>query len=176
MCLTQRQLKSAFLLVFWLTVSYLITGGQTPAKETQTKAPQDQTREQKDIKSVVVHVVGQSFVGVRYSKRITVTKVDSDYVLDYYCFKCPCPKIAGKKLELRVAEEFLSLIESLHDGGQMASCCDHPYTTVEIAYRDGSVKKVTLGFDVGGKAKENETSGLEKVLKLECDATKSSPG
>ena len=176
MCLIQQQLKPAFLLVFWLTVSYLITGGQTPGKETQTKAQQDQTREQKDIKSVVVHVVGQSFVGVRYSKRITVTKVDSDYVLDYYCFKCPCPKIAGKKLELRVAEEFLSLIESLQDGGQMASCCDHPYTQVEIAYRDGSVKKVTLGFDVGGKARENETSGLEKVLNLECDATKSRPG
>ena len=82
MCLIQQQLKSAFLLVFWLTVSYGITGCQTPAKETQTKAQQDQTREQKDIKSVVVHVVGESFVGVQYSKRITVTNVDSNYVLD----------------------------------------------------------------------------------------------
>ena len=174
--LIRQQLKSGVLLVFWLTVSYWITGYQTPAKEPQTKARQDQTREQKDFKSVVVHVVGESFVGVQYSKRITVTNVDSNFVLDYYCFKCPCPKIVGKKLELRVAEEFLKLIESLEDGGQMASCCDHPYTQVEIAYRDGSVKKMTLGFDVGGRAKENEISGLEKVLKLECDATKSRPG
>src|SRR6267143_5871770 len=147
--LIQRQLKSAFLLLFWLTISYWIIGCQTQAKETQTKVQQDQPREQKEIKSVVVHVVGESFLGIQYSKRITVTKADSNYVLDYSCFRCKCPKVEGKKLELRIAEQFLKLIESLEDGGRMASCCDHPYTDVEIAYRDGSVKKMTLSFDLG---------------------------
>ena len=83
----------------------------------------------------------------------------------------------GKKLELRIAEQFLKLIESLEDGGRMASCCDHPYTEVEIAYRDGSVKKMTLSFDLGkgGISKEKEIPGVEKVLNLECNGAQLTP-
>jgi hypothetical protein len=60
----------------------------------------------------------------------------------------------------------------------MASCCDHPYTEVEITYRDGSVKKLVLSFDLGkgGIGKEKEIPGVEKVLNLECDAAKGTSG
>jgi hypothetical protein len=60
----------------------------------------------------------------------------------------------------------------------MASGCDHPYTEIEITYRDGSVKKLVLSFDLGkgGIGKEKEIPGVERVLNLECDAARGTSG
>ena len=166
----RKSWQASLTALLFIGVSQWIFITQIPAKQIQSKAQENQSTDLTKIRSATLHVIGESFIGVQYSKQITVTSEDSQYLLSYSCFRCKCPKVERKKLEAHIAEEFLKLIESLEDGGRMASCCDHPYTEVEVAYRDGSVKKMTLSFDLGkgGIEKEKEIPGVEKVLNLEC--------
>ena len=167
----------------WLVVVLLLAGNYAQAQGplvgfVEGKAHESKRSESPKIESMVVNILGESRVGVQYSKRLILNYSDSKYTLTYSCqamsVRCKCRKVEGKQVEANVAEEFLRIIESLEDGGKLAACCDHPYTEIEIVCSDKSKKKITVGFDLsnGGAWRGKD---IQMVFNLECEGPKPGP-
>src|SRR5438105_11863826 len=158
----------------WLVVVLLLAGNYAQAQGQESKS-----NESPKIESVVVNILGESRVGVQYSKRLVLNYSDSNYTLTYSCqamsVRCKCRKVEGKQVEANVADEFLRIIESLEDGGKLAACCDHPYTEIEIVCSDKSKKKITVGFDLSNGGAWKDIPAAEMVFNLECEGPKPGP-
>jgi len=159
-----------------LVIVLLVTGNFA-----QVQGQESKSNESPKIESMVVNILGESRVGVQYSKRLVLNYSDSKYTLTYSCqgmsVRCKCRNVEEKQIELDVAEQFVKIIGSLEDGGKLATCCDHPYTEIDIILSDKSKKKITVGFDLsnGGAWRGKDIPAAEMVFNLECEGPKPGP-
>jgi len=64
----------------WLVVVLLLAGNYA-----QAQGQESNSNESPKIESVVVNVLGESRIGVQYSKRLVLNYSDSKYTLTYSC-------------------------------------------------------------------------------------------
>ena len=114
---------------------------------------------------ISITVVGQSFVGLQYVRKAELILTDSEYRVTYTCrvsegfeYHCPCRRVE-KRMESKELKRLFNALMGLVDEGKKATCCDHPWTEVEILYSDGSGKKLTVAF---------EPIEVEELLVIEC--------
>jgi len=109
--------------------------------------------EELDLESAYIKVVGQSFIGLQYTKEITLYRTDSGFHLIYRCkakkgFEGLCKhRQVEKQVETDRVKEFLEKVQSLEDEGERAKCCDHSWTEIELTYVNGTVRKLTVAFE-----------------------------
>ncbi len=115
---------------------------------------------------VELKVVGESVMGLVYSKELNLVLKDHSYILSYSCRStireyCVCRGFEGT-ISPTELEEFFTLIASLRDEGERAMCCDHPWTELRIVHPDGREKRIITAF---------EPIKVEQTLKIPCTSS-----
>ena len=152
---------------------------QTATSQAEDGEQENQNREGKKIRSVLLKTIGSTRGGIQYRKEFTLTNTNSKYTLAYSCvgWKCGCKK-AEKDLEPGIAEEFLKNVETLKDQGESANCCDHAWTEINLSYSDRSSRKITVAdlyAAVGAKLFNIACGTVESELKASV-ANRKVPG
>lgn len=120
-------------------------------------------KEQRELLSSNILIYGESFIGVQYTKEINITLNENGYFMTYICenssdFKrCDCKKVE-KNINETTIESYLNYVNTLVDEGEGAKCCDHPWTEMEIIYKDESKNYFIL----------HNAIDIETILGINC--------
>jgi hypothetical protein len=111
------------------------------------EAPVDQ------LSSVSVKVVGMSYVGRQYEKTAAFRRHGAGYKMSFTCLAsrrdhCRCAT-AANDIGQPDMNKLLEFVATLTDGGEAATCCDHPWTEIDLTYSAGRRRqKITVRFDL----------------------------
>ncbi len=115
----------------------------------------DGKREDAQLKSVTIRVIGMTFSGLRYQKRAEISYGETGYSVTYRYSRSPF-RIDLSKVQPACSREvdgnlnlgkIMRLLGELRDHGENAKCCDHPWTEVQLDYFSRPAKKITLVYD-----------------------------
>lgn len=106
-----------------------------------------------NLTSLSIKVVGVSFFGPSYNKRASLKHTTSGYTLEYTCSaprekQCGCSHHVDTEINESQVRTLLAFIASLRDGGDQATCCDHPWTGIELEYLWQPRQTKTVAFDL----------------------------
>ncbi len=112
--------------------------------QARDREQENQKKESKKIKSVLLKTVADTRLGIQYRKEFNLTNTDSKYTLAYSCVgrRCDCRK-AEREVEQGIAEEFLRNVETLKDEGERARP-HRTWTEINLLYSDLSSRKITI--------------------------------
>jgi len=94
--------------------------------------------------SISIRVVMMSYFGNRGEVRVELNLAPSGYM--FHSTRCSKD---DKKIENREIEKLVEFIFTLRDDGKKATCCDHPWTEINLNYSSPpSHKKIMVGYDL----------------------------
>ncbi len=94
--------------------------------------------------SISIKVVMMSNFGNRGDVKVDLNLAPSGYM--FHSTRC---SKGDKKIENREVEKLVELISTLRDDGEKATCCDHPWTEINLNYSSPpSHKKIMVGYDL----------------------------
>ena len=103
--------------------------------------------------SLSIKVVGMSLFGRWYEKRAALKRTASGYALECTCWslrekQCGCSHHVKREINESEVTKLLKVLAPLRDEGKKATCCDHPWTEIELEYLSQPRQKKTVGFDL----------------------------
>jgi len=116
-----------------------------------------------EILSSHIIIYGESFAGPLYTKEVNITLNEDQYFMTYLCknfsylYTCDCKNVE-KNINETTIKTYSNFINTIIDEGESAKCCDHPWTELEIIYKDGSKKFFILSHEID----------LENIFNINC--------
>jgi len=110
-----------------------------------------------------IMVYGNNYVGMLYTKEVNITHNENGYFMTYSCEnssdfnQCGCKNVR-KNINETTLESYLNFVNTLVNEGEDAKCCDHPWTEIEIIYKDGSKKSFIL----------SDSMDIETIFSINC--------
>jgi len=117
-----------------------------------------------EVIAININVYGQSIIGEKYTKALSIINTNNVYHLTYACESkepekfCKC-NYFEKILTNEEFENFIKEVENLKDEGEKAKCCDHPWTEIKLKYSSLKEKLIIVSM---------EPIDIEKTFSIDC--------